>query len=176
MITGLSSLDGKLWNISIKCNNFIKYMTYQIKYPAQGHITTSWWRYILNQKILFKIISSIYLTIHWKKGSKRTGWSYWKYHLYLMRNHQELCQGCWRPWWWNKLNLRSEQLWFVNQLTITMGFPGGTSGIELICQCRRHKRPGLDPWSREDPLEKGMATHSNIRDWRIPWTEESGGL
>ena len=28
---------------------------------------------------------------------------------------------------------------------------------------------------REDPLEEGMATHSSILAWRIPWTEESGG-
>ena len=28
----------------------------------------------------------------------------------------------------------------------------------------------------EDPLEKGMATHSSILAWRIPWTEEFGGL
>ena len=28
----------------------------------------------------------------------------------------------------------------------------------------------------EDPLEKGMATHSSILAWKIPWTEESGGL
>ena len=28
---------------------------------------------------------------------------------------------------------------------------------------------------REDPLEKGMATHSSILAWRVPWTEESGG-
>ena len=28
----------------------------------------------------------------------------------------------------------------------------------------------------EDPLEKGMATHSSIPAWRIPWTEEPGGL
>ena len=28
----------------------------------------------------------------------------------------------------------------------------------------------------EDPLQKEMATHSNILTWRIPWTEESGGL
>ena len=28
----------------------------------------------------------------------------------------------------------------------------------------------------EDPLEKGMATHSSILAWRIPWTEEAGGL
>ena len=28
----------------------------------------------------------------------------------------------------------------------------------------------------EDPLEKGTATYSNILAWRIPWTEEPGGL
>ena len=29
---------------------------------------------------------------------------------------------------------------------------------------------------QEDPLEEGMATHSSILAWRIPWTEESGEL
>ena len=29
---------------------------------------------------------------------------------------------------------------------------------------------------QEEPLEKGMATHSSILAWRIPWTEDSGGL
>ena len=29
---------------------------------------------------------------------------------------------------------------------------------------------------REDPLEKGMVTHSSILAWRTPWTEEPGGL
>ena len=29
---------------------------------------------------------------------------------------------------------------------------------------------------QDDPLEKEMATHSSILAWRIPWTEESGGL
>ena len=29
---------------------------------------------------------------------------------------------------------------------------------------------------QEDPLEKEMTTHSSILAWRIPWTEESGGL
>ena len=28
----------------------------------------------------------------------------------------------------------------------------------------------------EDPLEKGLGTHSSILAWRIPWIEESGGL
>ena len=44
------------------------------------------------------------------------------------------------------------------------------------------KNPSLiqEPWvqslGQEDPLEKGMATHSNIHAWRIPWMEEPGGL
>ena len=32
------------------------------------------------------------------------------------------------------------------------------------------------PLSQEDPLEKGMTTHSSILAWRIPWTEEPGRL
>ena len=34
----------------------------------------------------------------------------------------------------------------------------------------------IPSWSWEDPLEKGMATHSSVLAWRIPWTEEPGGL
>ena len=34
----------------------------------------------------------------------------------------------------------------------------------------------LVPARREGPLEKEMATHSSILAWRIPWTEEPGGL
>ena len=34
----------------------------------------------------------------------------------------------------------------------------------------------VQPLSREDPLDEGMATHSGILAWRIPWTEEAGGL
>ena len=29
---------------------------------------------------------------------------------------------------------------------------------------------------QEDPLEEEMATHSNVLDWEIPWTQEAGGL
>ena len=32
------------------------------------------------------------------------------------------------------------------------------------------------PLGQEDPLEKGIATHSSIHIWRIPWTNEPGGL
>ena len=35
---------------------------------------------------------------------------------------------------------------------------------------------GVRSLNQEDPLEKGMATYSGILAWRIPWTEELGGL
>ena len=56
------------------------------------------------------------------------------------------------------------------------GFPCGASGKEPTCQCRRRKRPGFLSCIRKEPLEEGMATHSSILPWRIPWTEEPGGL
>ena len=57
-----------------------------------------------------------------------------------------------------------------------MGFPGGASGKEPACQCRRNKRRGFHLWVRKIPLEEGTATHSSILAWRIPCTEEPGGL
>ena len=53
-----------------------------------------------------------------------------------------------------------------------MGFPGGSEGKESTCNAGDL---GLI-LCREKPLEKGMATHSNILAWRIPWTEEFGEL
>ena len=35
---------------------------------------------------------------------------------------------------------------------------------------------GVGSLGWDDPLEKGMATHSSVLAWRIPWTEEPGGL
>ena len=50
----------------------------------------------------------------------------------------------------------------------------------LVAQTVENLPAMLKTWVRslgqEDPLEKGMATHSSILAWRIPWTEEPGGL
>ena len=45
----------------------------------------------------------------------------------------------------------------------------------LSANARRCRRGGFDPWIR-NPLEEGMAAHSSILAWRIPWTEEPGEL
>ena len=51
---------------------------------------------------------------------------------------------------------------------------GGSNDKEPTCQCRRQIRVQSLDW--EDPLGKGLATHSSILAWRIPGTEEPGGL
>ena len=52
-----------------------------------------------------------------------------------------------------------------------MGFPGGASGKEHAYNAVDLMRHGFDL-----RVEKGMATHASVLAWRIPWTEEPGGL
>ena len=52
------------------------------------------------------------------------------------------------------------------------GFPGGT-GVKSLPVMQETWVRSL---GREDPLEKEMAAHAAILAWRIPWTEEPGGL
>ena len=55
---------------------------------------------------------------------------------------------------------------------IGQGFPGNSAGKEFTCNAGDQ---GLIP-GQEDLLEEGMATHSSILAWRIPMTENPGGL
>ena len=50
---------------------------------------------------------------------------------------------------------------------------GCESSRGSACQCGRR---GFDPWVGKIPREKEMAAHSSTLAWRIPWTEEPGGL
>ena len=51
------------------------------------------------------------------------------------------------------------------------GFPGSSNGQELPAT----QETWVWSLGREDPPKEGMATHSGILAWRIPWTEEPGG-
>ena len=55
---------------------------------------------------------------------------------------------------------------------INGGFSGGSDGKESVCNAGD---PVLS-LGQEDSLKKGMATHSSILTWRIPWTEKPDGL
>ena len=58
---------------------------------------------------------------------------------------------------------------------VVLGFTGGASGKNLTCQFRRHETWILSLGWKE-PMEEEMTTHSSILAWRIPGTEEPGGL
>ena len=56
----------------------------------------------------------------------------------------------------------------------------GASQVALVIKNPPTSAGDIETWvrslGREDPLEKGMATHSSVLAWRILWTEELGGL
>ena len=54
-----------------------------------------------------------------------------------------------------------------SQVALVVKNPPATAG---------DRRDAGQSLSQEDPLEEGTATHSSILAWRIPWTEEPGGL
>ena len=59
-----------------------------------------------------------------------------------------------------------------NYLDVIKGFSDGST-VKYLPAMQETQVQSLG-W--KDPLEKGMATHSSILAWRIPWTEEPGGL
>ena len=52
------------------------------------------------------------------------------------------------------------------------GFPGDS----VVKNLPAMQETWVQSLGWEDPLEKGMVTHSSILAWKIPWTEEPGGL
>ena len=74
--------------------------------------------------------------------------------------------ACCRPWGCKESDTTERLSWTED----------GASGKEPTCRQHRRHETWVPSLGREDPLEKGMATHSSHLAWRIPWTEESGGL
>ena len=69
--------------------------------------------------------------------------------------------------YWNKWK-------YINVLN---GLPRWYSGEESTCQCRREtQETQVRSLGQEDPLQEEMATHSSILAWKIPGTEDPGGL
>ena len=93
-----------------------------------------------------------------------TNKKYWRQRKKCLLTDQEtfldVDQACW--------NLHFKLLY---QRKIS--FPGGSDGIESACNVCD---PGSQSLGWKDLPEKEMATQSNILAWRIPWTEEPGGL
>ena len=48
--------------------------------------------------------------------------------------------------------------------------------VQMVKILHAMQETSVPSLGREDPLENGMATHSSVLAWRIPWIEEPGGL
>ena len=78
--------------------------------------------------------------------------------------------------WRNTVGSRMGTSWgsVLSALKVRLcGLSRQLNSKEPTCQC---STPGFNPWVEKIPLEKEMATHSSILAWRIPWTEEPGGV
>ena len=69
----------------------------------------------------------------------------------------------------------SSSISFSMRLSHSRGVPGG-SAVKNLPAVQETQEMWARSLGREDPLEEGMATHSSTLAWRIPWTEEPGGL
>ena len=73
---------------------------------------------------------------------------------------------CW-DWWYHTCTKRPWKVLLLHKGT----FPGGSDSKESVVRETQVRSLG-----GEDPLEKRIATHSNILAWKIPWMEEPGRL
>ena len=71
------------------------------------------------------------------------------------------------------MNVEGQGIW--TRMDFRAGFLGGTRGKKSTCQCRRHKRHVSIPGLGRSP-GGAHGNPSSVLAWRIPWTEEPGGL
>ena len=109
------------------------------------------------------------MRVEWLDKGKFEVLGYW--FGWWLHGWKRICLQCRRPQfdsWVGKIPWRRDRL----STPVFFGFPGGSDSEESICN--EQDLGSILGW--EDPLEEGMATHSSILAWRIPWTEEPGRL
>ena len=125
----------------------------------------------------------------WQKGEGLGRWANWApsaSHSALTGSGSwgwRLCPlelpkpGLFLPFWSPKCHFLREG--FPNQLLHLLSCfssLGASLAALRVKNLPAMKETQVQSLSWEDPLEKGVATHSSILVWRIPWTEEPGGL
>ena len=132
--------------------------------PALGMCSPSHWATggVLIWSRLFKQSSP-----SWQPQKKTEPW---RHHLYPGSLYTRQIQIHFLDTWVSSFFAQARfelDLWYMQ-----CNVPGGSEGKEFACK--------QETWVRslgwEDPLAKGLAIHSSILVWRIPWTEEPGGL
>ena len=112
-----------------------------------------------------------YISVEWTSVGKWITKNHFSFRLYwCVCVHSSLSnKAC---------HLGAAALHFKSSFISQLGLPRWLHDKKFVCQCRSCK---LDHWRRKDPGEgrsprEGNGTHSSILAWRIPWTEEPGGI
>ena len=118
----------------------------------------------------------------WKSSGKQKNNLNIKFGCYLLKEWEGIVvsKGLQSFWYNTVLFSENECEWWAQAIcsyylewcTLFMGFPGG-SAFKNLPEVQEMLVRSL---GQGDPLEEGMATQSSILAWRIPWTEEPGGL
>ena len=78
------------------------------------------------------------------------------------------------------MSSRSDILLIIEALPYVLASGRTSLRVSLVAQLVKNppamQETSVESLGQEDRLEKGKATHSSILAWRIPWTEEPGGL
>ena len=88
----------------------------------------------------------------------------------IVRDREARCAGV-----QGSQKLRHSWVTERQQQCVYMGFPSG-SAVKNLTAVQESQETSVLSLGWEDLLEDDMATHSSILAWRIPWTEEPGGL
>ena len=121
-----------------------------------------WVVFALSWKIswahLFPSISEFSIRFHWSICLSLQSWLLWPYNV------------------WKAGKLIFPMLFFFFKIVLAILVPLSFLVPQMVKNLLAMKETQVRSLSREDPLEKGMATHSSILAWRIPWTEGPGRL
>ena len=86
----------------------------------------------------------------------------------------------WKMWKLSAMSWHHSEAGWTRGITVYhvkgQGFPGGTSGKESACQCKRCSRRGLSPCIGKILWRRKWQPTPVYLPWRSPWIEEPGGL
>ena len=85
-------------------------------------------------------------------------------------------EGCRSPWSKGAACLLGAALGCCLRLCPSLALSQGFSGGSAVKNPPTMQETRVQSLSQEDPLQEGMATHSSVLAWEIPWTEKPGGL
>ena len=85
-------------------------------------------------------------------------------------------EGCRSPWSKGAACLLGAALGCCLRLCPSLALSQGFSGGSAVKNPPTMQETRVQSLSQEDPLQEGMATHSRVLAWEIPWTEKPGGL